>query len=452
MMTVTDLNGIQDLLVAKKWPELRQLLRPIDPAEIAGILENFSKTDRILLFRCLGREQAADTFSYLDEEHQEQLLAELNDQETRDVLALLSPDDRTELFEELPAPVTRRLLDFLNPEDRRETLLLLGYPEGSVGRLMSPDFASVQAEMTVAEAMESIRRQAPDSETLNMIYVTDKNGKLLDEIRLRRFISAAPDAKVSDLMDGTFSALQANQPEEDAVKLMQLKGYFALPVTDAAGVLLGVVTADDVLDVAVEGATVDIHKGGAIKPLDVNYLKAPLSMLYSRRVSWLIILVFMNIFSGAGIAHFEELIESVVALVFFLPLLIDSGGNAGSQAATLVIRSMALREIKLTDYLAVAWRELRVAFLLGLSMAAAVFLLGWWRSGVEIGLVASLSMVAIVVIGSLVGMSLPFILRKIGQDPAAASAPLVTSIADITGVLVYLGIASALLGHMGMLE
>jgi magnesium transporter len=300
--------------------------------------------------------------------------------------------------------------------------------------------------------MAAIKKQAADSETLNMVYVVDEKGVLLDAIRLRKFISSDDNTPVSALMDGRYTALSAFDPQEEAVRVMKQTGYFALPVTDSAGVLLGVVTADDVLDVAVEEATEDFHKGGAIKPLDVNYLKAPLQMLYSRRISWLVILVFMNIFSGAGIAHFEELIESVVALVFFLPLLIDSGGNAGSQAATLVIRSMALREIRLTDYVKVAWRELRVSFLLGISMAAAVFLLGWWRSGIEIGMVASLAMVCIVILGSLVGMSLPFILRKFGKDPATASAPLVTSIADILGVLIYLGIASALLGHLGKID
>jgi magnesium transporter len=184
--------------------------------------------------------------------------------------------------------------------------------------------------------------------------------------------------------------------------------------------------------------------------MDISYLKAPLKMLYSRRISWLVILVFMNVFSGAGIAHFEQLIESVVALVFFLPLLIDSGGNAGSQAATLVVRGMALREIQLVDYFKVAWRELRVASALGLTMAAAVFPVAWWRSGIPIAIIASLSMVCIVLLGSIVGMSLPFILRKLGQDPAAASAPLVTSIADILGVLIYLGIASVFLGQLGI--
>jgi len=444
----TELDTIQNLLIAKNWPDLRRLLAPVAPEELTSVFDRFSPPDQVLIFRCLGREQAADTFSLLDDEHQERLLAALTDQETRDVLAHMSPDDRTFLLEEMPAQVTQKLLNFLNPEDRKESLELLGYPEDSVGRLMSPDFATVTKDMTVGEAMASIKKQAADSETLNMVYVTDEAGKLLDAIRLRRFISADDNTSVASIMDGRYTALSAFDPQENAVKVMKQTGYFALPVTDSAGVLLGVVTADDVLDVAVEEATEDIHKGGAIKPLDTNYLKAPLSMLYTRRISWLIILVFMNIFSGAGIAYYEELIESVVALVFFLPLLIDSGGNAGSQAATLVIRSMALGEVRMLDYFKLAWRELRVSILLGLSMSAAVFLLGWWRSGIEVGLVVSLSMTCIVILGSLVGMSLPFILRKLKQDPAAASAPLVTSIADIMGVLIYLGIASALLGHL----
>lgn len=448
MITETELDKIQNLVLDKKWTELRTLLGPVAPEELVAVFDTLSPSDRVLLFRCLSREQAADLFSLMDEEHQKALLSHFSDQETRDVLAHMSADDRTFLFEEMPAPVTQKLLNLLAPEERKESLQLLGYPEGSVGRLMSPDFAVVRKDMSVAEAIQEIKRQAPESETLNMIYVVDEAGKLLDAIRLRRFISAPDGARVASLMDGRFTALKAFDPEEEAVKLMQQTGYFALPVTDSHGVLLGVVTADDVLDVAIEGATEDIHKGGAIKPLDVNYLKAPITMLYSRRVSWLIILVFMNIFSGAGIAHFEELIESVVALVFFLPLLIDSGGNAGSQAATLVIRSMALGEIRIVDYLRVAWRELRVSALLGLSMSAAVFLLGWWRSGIDIGIVVAISMTCIVIVGSLVGMSLPFILRKLKQDPASASAPLVTSIADIMGVLIYLGVASALLGHM----
>ncbi len=447
MSLEAEIGKIESLLAAKNWPELREYFAPVAPEEITGLLERFSPAEQVLIFRCLGRDQAADTFSLLDEEHQEQLLAALTDQEMRDILAHMSPDDRTFLLEEMPAKVTQKLLNFLDPEDRKESLELLGYPEGSVGRLMSPDFATVTRDMSIAQAMASIKTQAADSETLNMVYVTDTDGKLLDAIRLRRFIAADDHATVASLMDGRYTALSAFDPQASAVKAMKQTGYFALPVTDSQGVLLGVVTADDVLDVAVEEATEDFHKGMAIQPLETNYLKAPLGMLYMRRISWLIILVFMNVFSGAGIAHFSDLIESVVALVFFLPLLIDSGGNAGSQAATLVIRSMALGEVRMLDYLKVAWRELRVSLLLGLSMSVAVFLVGWWRSGLEIGVVVSISMVCIVIFGSLIGMSLPFILRAFKQDPAAASAPLVTSIADIAGVLIYLGIASALLGN-----
>jgi len=443
-----ELRTITNYLTTKNWQELRKYLAPIAPEELTWLFDHFSSADQMLLFRCLGREQAAVVFSLLDEEHQQRLLSAFTDQETREVLAHMSPDDRTFLLEELPANVTHRLLNMLNPEDRKEALQLLGYPEGSVGRLMSPDFATITPNLTVAQAMEAIKKQAADSETLNMIYVTDENGKLLDAIRLRRFIAANDDTPVTQLMDGRFTSLSAFDPQETAVKVMKQTGYFALPVTDSDGVLLGIVTADDVLDVAVEEATIDIHKGGGVKPLDTNYLKAPMSTLYTRRISWLIILVFVNIFSGAGIAHYEELIESVVALVFFLPLLIDSGGNAGSQAATLVIRSMALGELRLLDYFKVAWRELRVSLLLGFSMAVAVFFLGWWRSGLQIGIVVALSMTCIVVIGSLVGMSLPFILRLCKQDPATASAPLITSIADILGVIIYLGIASALLGNL----
>lgn len=448
MITEIELNHIQDMIISRDWRGLREQLAPLPPDAVSKMLTDFSKTDRMLLFRCLGREQAADAFSFLDDELQEQLLAELTDQETRDVLANMSPDDRTALLEELPAPVTQKLLSFLSPEDRKEALTLLGYPEDSVGRLMSPDFAAVRADMTIPEAMAAIKRQAADSETLNMIYITDQTGKLIDDIPLRRFIAARDDQTVADIMDGHFVYLNATDPQEDAVITMKHHDYSALPVTDSNGILLGIVTADDVLEVAIEEDTEDFHKGGAIKPLDMHYLRAPLKLLYVRRISWLVILVFMNIFSGAGIAHYEDLIESIVALVFFLPLLIDSGGNAGSQAATLVIRSMALGEVRLLDYVKVALREMRVALLLGLSMSVAVFLVAWWRSGIEVAQVVAISMTVIVVVGSMVGMSLPFILRKVGFDPAAASAPLVTSIADIAGVLIYLGIASAMLGQL----
>ncbi|TVR51107.1 MAG: magnesium transporter [Puniceicoccaceae bacterium] len=439
---------IHEMLAKKNFGELRDVLARVSPELLPPLFDTLGKSDRVLLFRSLPRDKAADAFSFLDDAHQRSLLADLTDKETADLLANLSPDDRTFLLEELPAAATQKLLGLLDQDDRKVALTLLGYPEDSVGRLMSPDFASVRQEMTVQEAMRHIKAHAQDSETLNMIYVTDDQGRLIDDVRLRRFIAAPDDAKVSDLLDGRFVSLQAAQHREAAVRLMKQTGYFALPVCDRDGVLLGIVTADDVLDVAVEEATEDIHKGGAIKPLETPLLATPVTALYARRIVWLVLLVFVNIFSGAGIAAYEELIESVVALVFFLPLLIDSGGNAGSQASTLVIRAMALGEVKMKHYLFAVFRELRVAFLLGLSMAVAVFAVAYFRSGIEVAQVVAISMVAIVIIGSVIGMSLPFILKKLKLDPATASAPLVTSIADISGVLIYLAIASALLGGL----
>lgn len=436
---------VRTLLTEKKWSEIKQLAEKLEASEIASLFNRLAATDATLLFRGLPRDMAADVFSFLDDGQQQTLLREMTEQETRSLLAELSPDDRTELFEELPPVTTQRLLNLLAAKDRREALMLLGYPKDSVGRLMSPDFATIHPEQTVAEAFEAIRKQAPKTETIHFVYVVDDAGRLMDDMRLRRLILADSSMKVADLMAGDPVALSAFDEEGVAVAEMKRTGYFVLPVVNSDRKLLGVVTADDILDVAIEEATIDIHKGGAMKPLDTSLSHAPVTTLYGRRVVWLLLLVFANIFSGAGIAHYEDLIASMVALVFFLPLLIDSGGNAGSQAATLVIRSMALGELKMGDYAKILWKEMRVSLALGATMAIAVAMIGLFRGGLQIAVVAAISMTSIVIVGSLIGMSLPFLFRKIGQDPATASGPVVTSLADIFGVFIYLGIASALL-------
>lgn len=440
------LARVRTLLAEKDWRGLKNLAERLEASEIAELFPSLPPTESTLLFRSLPRDLAADVFSYFDEERQRSFLAEMTEQETRTLLAELSPDDRTDLFEELPAVTAQHLINLLAAEDRREALMLLGYPKDSVGRLMSPDFATIRPGQTVAEAIETIRAQAPDSETINVVYVVDQQGRLLDDLRLRRLILADPGARISDLMGGEPVALSAFDAEGHAVSEMKRTGYFALPVVDSGNRLLGVVTADDALEVAVDEATIDIHKGGAVNPLETSLTLAPTTVLYSRRVTWLLVLVFANILSGAGIAFFEDLIESVVALVFFLPLLIGSGGNAGSQASTLVIRSMALGELSMRDYLRLFFKEMRVSLLLGLSMSAAVSAIGWFRSGPKIALVVAASMLCVVIAGSIIGMSLPFLFRRLGIDPATASGPVVTSLADILGVLIYLGIASLLLG------
>lgn len=436
---------IVEMLEDRRLNDLRIFLAAQPPPEIAELITALNAADQILVFRLLPRSMADDVFSLLEYPSQNLLLENMAQDETRQILSALSPDDRTALFEELPASVLQRLLNLLSDKDRKQALSLLSYPKDSVGRLMTNRYVFAREEWTVAKTLEQIRAMGDDSETVMMVYIIDGRGVLVDDLLLRKLILADPAASVSSLMDRHYVALHSLQDREEAVMVFKKYDLYALPVVDSEGVLLGIVTNDDILDVSEEEATEDFHKVVAIRPLSAGYLQTPLSMLYRSRMPWLVTLVFVNIFSGAGIAHFDKLIGSFVALVFFLPLLIASGGNAGSQSATLVIRGMALGELTLTDFLKVFWREIMVSLSLGLSMSAAVFLLAWWRGGTRIGLVAALSMILIVVAGSLIGMTLPFILRRFKVDPAVASSPLVTSLADILGVFIYLGLASALL-------
>jgi magnesium transporter len=447
---LTDLiqSEIQELIEQRKFSELKEVLSEWHPADLAESIVNLPTDQQALIFRILPQNLAADVFEYLEVDAQKQLLRALAQEDVVKILNEMEPDDRTALLEELPPAAVTQLLRLLTPEERAAAQSLLGYPDDSVGRLMTPAFIAVKEDWTVQQVLDHIRQHGQDIETLNVVYVVDERGRLIDDVRIREFLLRPLDAKVADMRDKNFVALKVTDSEESAVEAFRKYDRNTLPVVDSNGVLVGIVTVDDVLDVAEEEATEDFHKGMAIQPFTTSLLKARLQQLYVRRISWLVLLVFVNIFSGAGIAHFEALIESVVALVFFLPLLIDSGGNAGSQAATLVIRSMALGEVRVQDYLKILFRELSVSFALGLTMAVAVFLLAWWRSGTDIAVVVAISMVAIVVISSLIGMSLPFIFTKLKMDPATASAPLVTSLADIAGVLIYLTIAQTLLGFV----
>jgi magnesium transporter len=436
---------ILDLIEFRKWTELRDVLAVWPPPEVADLLLHLRKEDRVLLFRALPRALATDLFSHLELEQQDALLRDLTDEETRRLLADLPPDDRTHLLEELPGQATQRMLTLLSPEDLKEARWLLGYPEESVGRLMTPEYVAVRPAWTVAAALDFIRAHGSDSETINRIFVVDDRWHLLDDIELRRFILAPPSATVDDIMDRAVVTVSAFADREEAVALIRRYDQFVLPVLDSDGILVGIVTVDDLLDVQEQEATEDFHKVGSVGPVRVSLRDAPLALLYRARIGWLLALVFMNIFSGAGIAAFEDTLAATIALTFFLPLLIDSGGNAGSQSATLIVRALATGDIRLTDWLRLFSRELRVALLLGLSMAAGASAIAYFRAP-EVMVVVALTMTIIVVWGSLIGMLLPFVLTKLGRDPATASAPLITSLADISGVLIYFSIATWLLG------
>lgn len=433
------------LIESRDWPRLRERLAKVPAAEIAERLQELPKAERVLLVRALPRAVADEVFSFLAAEQQNALLTEMSDEDTRHLLGSLPPDDRTHLLEELPGQATQRLLNLLSPADLQEARWLLGYPEGTVGRLMTPDYVAVRAEWSAQQALDQIRQRAPQSETINRIYVTDSEWRLLDDIELRDVILAAPGARVADLMDHSYVSVSAFADQSEAVALIERYDLTALPVTDSAGILVGIVTVDDVLDVQEEEATEDFHRVAAVGPIRTTLREATIAFLYRRRIGWLLALVVMNIFSGAGIAAFEETIAGAVALVFFLPLLIDSGGNAGSQASTLMIRALATGDVRTADWLRLLGKELGVAALLGVTMAIAVSLVGMVRAP-EIVLIVATTMFLVVIVGSLLGMSLPFVFIKFGWDPATASAPLITSLADICGVLLYFSIASRVLG------
>jgi magnesium transporter len=439
-------TNVQQLIAEKQWMTLRELVADWPAPEIADFLNELGKVERVVLFRILPRERANEVFVYLSLDEQNQLLKDLTDEETRQLLADLSPDDRTMLLEELPGRVSQRLLNLLSPEDLAEARQLLGYPEDSVGRLMTPNYVAVQRDRTLAAALAHIRTHARESETINVIYVVDKDWRLLDALELRRFIFGEPDATVASIMDDTFIAISAFADQEEAVRMMQRYDLDVLPVVDSDNVLVGIITADDVLDVAQEEATEDFHRTAAVAPLNVSYSDIGVPQLYRKRIGWLLTLIFINVFSGAAIATFEKTIAATIALVFFLPLLIDSGGNAGSQSSTLMVRALAVGDVRVSDWGKLLGKELAVAMLLGVSMSVAVALVGVFRAGPEVALVVSLTMMLVVLVGSLIGMSLPFIFSKLKMDAATASAPLITSLADISGVLIYFSLATWLLG------
>lgn len=438
---------LHDLIEKHQWKEIPGLLKDWPDPEVADLLLQLEKTERVLLFRALPRERGADVFSHLDLEHQESFIHDLTDEDTRQLLANLSPDDRTALLEELPAKITQRFFQLLSPDDLREARQLLGYPEESIGRLMTPDYLSVQADFKVHEALEHMRKTGQDRETFNIVYVTDSKGKLLDALRLRRFIMADPNSTVEKLMDHRFISLPATEDREKAVEMIKRYDVNALPVVDSTGVLLGIVTVDDILDVAEEEATEDFHKSAAVSPLDMPYSLAGPGFLFQRRIGWLTILVFVNLISGFVIANYEDYLEQFLVLAFFMPLLIATGGNTGAQSATLMVRAFATGDLKPGMLRNALVKEVLVGLMLAVAMGVLTYGLGLFRGrgDLDIALVVGLSMAMIVVIANLIGVMLPFALTRFKMDPAVASSPLITSLMDAIGLFIYFATAAFIL-------
>jgi len=450
-MTTLDL---ETYIEARDFASLREEIRNWPAGDLAELMEPLSAEKEAVVFRLLPREQSAQTFSYLSSERQQELLKAMAHEEVVNILNAMSDDDRTEFLEELPAQVTQRLLNLLSPQERQLASQFLGYAENSVGRLMTPHFVRVKPHWTVAHALDHIRRYGLDSETMSMIYVIDEQGHLVDDLRIRHILLASAETLVSDLMDERFIALKASDDREVAVEEIKDADLPALPVTDSQGVLIGIVTVDDILDVAEEEATEDIHKLGGSEALDEPYMEIGIPKMVRKRATWLVILFLSEMLTATAMGNFEHEIAKAVVLSIFVPLVISSGGNSGSQASTLIIRAMALGEVTLKDW----WHVMRREFLSGFSLGAVLGTIGfiritlwanlfhsygehWFLLAVTVGL----SLIGIVLWGSLSGSMLPFLLRRIGLDPATSSAPFVATLVDVSGLVIYFSVAALVL-------
>jgi magnesium transporter len=448
--------------------QIELLLEQNDDKQLQEYLNNLNISDVEVLIgelpeygprfiEILSVNRAVNVFRILDFPVQERILKKLSGPKIAELINELPPDDRTSLFSDLHGDTVKVLIQHLPSDDRKEALRLLGYKEDSVGRLMTPDYITVKKTWDVARVLTHIREFGKNSETIDVLYVIDSDGVLLDDIRIREILLVAPETKVSVLMDSRLIALNVNDPQQEAINIFRMNNRVALPVTDDKNILLGIVTVDDILWIANEEYTEDIQKIGGTEALDEPYLDINLFRLVKKRVGWLIILFLSEMLTTTAMQSYGGELASLTMLAFFVPLIISSGGNSGSQASTLIIQAMALGEVKLADW----WRVMRREIISGLMLGAILGVIGFsrvaiWTTfssiyGVHWLLMAftvGFSLIGVVLWGSLAGSMLPLVLKKLGFDPATSSAPFVATLVDVTGLVIYFNIAMLIFGHI----
>ncbi len=429
---------------------IREFLNNQNISDVAELVSEFEEYASQIVGN-MSTHRAASVFKILDLSEQKKIIQELPPFKTAELLNELPADDRTAFLEELPSEVVKELVKTLDPEERRITLSLLGYPEGSVGRLMTPDYIAVNADWTMAEVLEHIRETGKDSETIDVIYVVNDKGEFIDDMRIREVILASPDRKVSDIIDNRYIALKVTDDQESANQIFKMNNRVALPVLDDHNLLLGIVTIDDVLWVANEEFSEDMQRIGGTEALDEPYLEMPLLRLFKKRIVWMVVLFLGEMLTATAMGYFEDEISKAVVLALFVPLIISSGGNSGSQASTLIIQAMAVGEISITDW----WRVLRREIVSGVLLGSVLGLIGFLRVIVWsqffpqvygphylfIGVTVGVSLVGVVLWGTLSGSMLPIILKRLGADPAVSSAPFVATLVDVTGLIIYFSVA-----------
>ncbi len=437
---------IQRLMGEGQSQAVREFIESQELADVAAIIEELPENDDLEVMRLLSLHDQAELLGYLRPSSQVAIATCIRRRDLVALMSAMSHDERADLYKQLDAEAQEAILPAFAKAEREDLRRLAAYEEWTVGSVMTSDYATLAPDLTSTQAIEALRSQAIEAETIYYAYIIDAERRLLGVVSLRDLLTARPRQRVSEIMDTEPVWVRADAEQEEAAKLVARYDLLALPVLDNNDRLVGIVTADDAMDVTEEEVTEDFYKGSIVQPIEMSVAEATIATLYKARIFWLVLLVFGNIFSGAGIAYFEDTIAAHLALLFFLPLLIASGGNAGTQSATLMVRALATGDVRPADFGKLLSREAVVALTLGVTMAVAVSTIGVWRGGPEIAWVVALAMISIVLMGALIGMCLPFIFAKFNRDPAAASGPLVTSIADVLGVLIYFTIATQLLG------
>ena len=442
------LKNIENLIEEKKYAEIKQILNEMNDYDIAEIFEDLPTTEQLKIFRLLQKDIAADVFSYMETDTQSKLITLLSEKEAVDIINDMASDDAADLMDEIPANVVSRLLNKVDPEARRDINGLLNYPDDSAGSIMTTEYMDLKEENTIEDAIKKIKREYDDKETIDICFVTDKSRKLIGTVKLKDLVLNDEDKLIKDIMDDDIMSVNTLMDQEEVAQIIQDYDLTSIPVVDSENKLVGIITIDDVIDIIEEEATEDIEKMAAITPTEKPYLKLNVFDLYKSRIPWLLLLMISATFTGKIIQHYEAALASYVVLTSFIPMLMDTGGNAGGQSSVTIIRGLSLNDIEYKDTLKVIWKEIRVAILAGLTLAIANFakLLLIDKVTTSVALVVCLTLVVTVIIAKIIGCSLPILAKKIGFDPAVMASPFITTIVDAISLIVYFQIATHLLG------
>jgi len=441
------LEEICTLLETKQYTGLRQKITEYNDADIAAILEELSEQDMLKVFRILPKNTAADVFAYLDVDNQQTIIRSMSDAEAAGIINGMMADDAADLFEEMPANIVKRLLANVSPEARRDINHLLRYPEDSAGSIMTVEYVDLKENLTVAQALERIRKVGVDSETINICYVLDAGRHLIGTAALRYLLLSDPEAIIGDIMHENVISVNTLMDQEEVARQFQKYDFTSMPVVDNENRLVGIITVDDIMDILEEETTEDIEKMAAIVPSDKPYMKTGVFETWKKRIPWLLLLMVSSTFTGLIIGRFEDALSACVVLTTFIPMLTDTGGNAGGQASVTIIRGISLDEISFKDIFRVVWKEIRVAVVCGLTLAICNFgkLLLVDRVTVDIAAVVCLTLVVTVFFSKVIGCTLPLFVKRLGFDPTVVASPFITTIVDALSLIIYFTFATAIL-------